>query len=319
MQSCAPAGAAFISPSRPNKTIAGYIHPGHHHRMKFWRCGFWVVVLVLSACQHTARSPEPPLSGGPTPEVSSQGIPETLSKGIKTSLGGVPLVEGDPKSVLLDHKFFLISYDVETRWASWVLYRLTAEELAQTRARRKDRFVVDPIARRLGLPVVSPEDYDGRIYDRGHMAPSDDFVFDQAANDQTFVMTNMLPQKRALNRGSWSRLEKQVRAWACTEKQLRVITGPIKERAPLKMTSGLGVPQRFFKVILDETPPRKALAFVYSQEDGKALPKTQVRTVEAVQKETGLHFFPDLLATERAKIIKEARLDQWKESNCRRK
>lgn len=163
----------------------------------------------------------------------------------------------------LDHRFFVIHYDERFRLPQFVVYQLTREQLLHHHARRANRFFADPL---LTGPVRN-EDYARTGYDRGHMAPAGDFSFDQRANNETFVLSNMAPQRAGLNRIAWKALEEQVRRWACGEEKVTVITGPVLKPGLPRLKSGLPVPEKFFKVVIDETPPRKVIAFLYSQLD----------------------------------------------------
>lgn len=50
-----------------------------------------------------------------------------------------------------------------------------------------------------------------------------------------------------------------------------VITGPILERGRKKIgrANKVSVPRRFYKIVYDETPPRKMIAFVLPNEDAQ--------------------------------------------------
>ena len=78
----------------------------------------------------------------------------------------------------------------------------------------------------------------------------------------------MSPQKPDFNRGVWKKLEKEVRRYAYNEDSVFVITGPILERGLRKIgrANKVSVPRRFFKIVYDETPPRKMIAFVLPNE-----------------------------------------------------
>jgi endonuclease G len=58
---------------------------------------------------------------------------------------------------------------------------------------------------------VRPNDYTVRGYDRGHIAPSADRTRNEADNNATFLMSNMMPQVPELNRGVWGDLEEYCR------------------------------------------------------------------------------------------------------------
>lgn len=204
------------------------------------------ISLVLSACQTTPTKPQIDVTD--SVGIQTQSLP---AKNIKT----------------LDHKYFVIAYDTEYRLARYVSYDLTADQIKKSiPGSRKDSFRQDPLLK--GTPaVVRVEEYEKSGYDKGHLANSADFTYSPEANRATFLMSNMVPQKPLLNQQAWRFLEEQVRFWACGEKSIKVITGPIlKDNLP-RLKSGLSIPQEFFKIVLDETAPKKMLVFVYSQED----------------------------------------------------
>lgn len=274
-------------------------------------------VLLLTSCQtHDIR--DQGVGDKPVPPVSHEGsntpsIPRD-SKKVNSDLP--QRLNANTPELILDNGYFQISYSEKNRLPNWVSYHLKAENLKNKVAKRRNKFYADPQLLKIKLAVAMPDDFDGDTYDRGHMAPSDDFVWDQKANDATFVMTNMAPQERALNRGSWKKLELSVRKWACTEGELRVVTGPILTGVMIKMSSQVPVPQKFFKVILDETPPRKVIGFIYKQGDGKASMAAQAMNLAAIEKQTGYKFFVDLPQDERKSLEIAYNLQDWVETDC---
>lgn len=284
-----------------------------------------VLILLLTSCQtHDIRDqrsgdskPATPAgdskNGGAKPKsAATPGLP--INKGLNQYLPQP--ANGSSSELILDHGFFQISYSEKNRLPNWVSYHLRADNLKNKVAKRKNKFFADPQLLQIKKAFARPDDFDGDTYDRGHMAPSDDFVWDQKANDATFVMTNMAPQERALNRGSWKKLELSVRKWACTEGELRVVTGPILSESMTRMSSQVPVPQKFFKVILDETPPRKVIGFIYKQEDGKASMAAQAKNLAAIEKLTGYKFFVDLPQDERKSLEIAYNLQDWVETDC---
>lgn len=192
--------------------------------------------------------------------------------------------------IILDHTWFKVHYDPTIRLARYVEYNLKREDLLQKLGKRKDHFRPDPILEKKKLPLSTPEEYKKTGFDRGHLAPAADFSFSQEANDETFVMSNIAPQTKLLNRGAWLRLEIQVRKWACGEGKLSILTGPVVTAKDPTLPSGLIIPQKFFKIVIDETPPRKARAFVHTQKDPKNSMKDREVTVAEVEKLTGITF-----------------------------
>ncbi|HEX7560204.1 MAG TPA: DNA/RNA non-specific endonuclease, partial [Usitatibacter sp.] len=54
-----------------------------------------------------------------------------------------------------------------------------------------------------GAPGPRPREYARSGFERGRTCPSGDRTATAAANEETFVMTNMQPQRYALNAGHW--------------------------------------------------------------------------------------------------------------------
>lgn len=242
--------------------------------------------------------------------------PVQTTKTTKTTTPAVELPLKD--SVVLDHKFFKVSYNFKRRLANFVSYELTAERLRAKSAERENKFIPDPLLKEKNLPFVVTAEYVKTGYDRGHLAPSADFAWSQEANDMTFVMSNMAPQKPKLNRDAWKRLEDQVRRWACGEEKVTVITGPVLAENLERFPSGLEIPNAFFKIIIDETPPKKTMSFVYYQDDSGDMLNQRMIPLNKVETMTGIAFnreFPELKGE---KIRRPASLSEWKEADCSR-
>lgn len=89
-------------------------------------------------------------------------------------------------------------------------------------------------------------------YDRGHMVPAGDFVWDKELKDETFYYVNINPQIPTFNRGIWAKLENNIRNKVLEyNEDAYVITGVIfntnyKERIG---PNNLCVPVSFFKIL----------------------------------------------------------------------
>lgn len=218
------------------------------------------------------------------------------------------------KLIELDHQYFKIGYDPKLRLAHYVSYDLTADQLKSKRFKRKNKFKTDPLLQQQGLPFVESSEYLRSGYDRGHLAPAADFSWSEEASDRTFVMSNMAPQKPALNRKAWKKLEDQVRRWACGEKRITVITGPLLDEARAHLKSGLKIPPSFYKVIIDQTPPRKIISFIYHQEDSDDGLERRLVSLAVLQNKVQLvsTLIPDSFRAARI----PASLKEWKEEEC---
>jgi len=102
------------------------------------------------------------------------------------------------------------------------------------------------------LPIICrsyPSDYRNTGYDRGHNAPNSSFDYNITTQKQTFLMSNVTPQARKLNRCFWSNLEEFVRYEARKHKEVEVITGSCVPTNKWIGKHKVNVPKYWFKII----------------------------------------------------------------------
>ena len=200
---------------------------------------------------------------------------------------GVP----GPADTIIEREGYALGYIEEHEQAAWVQYIMTSEEVSHVVANRSDDFRPDPF---IPTGSATPQDYTRSGYDRGHLAPAADMAFSVRTMSESFYMSNMSPQAPQFNRGIWSKLEKQVRHFSVREKRIVVVTGPILPQSPSKAIGAnqVTVPDYFYKVIYDTTPPEKMIAFVLPNQGSNEDLRTFVVTVDYVEELTGLDFFP---------------------------
>lgn len=220
----------------------------------------------------------------------------------------------ESNQLVLDHGYFQIRYSPDFQLAKYVRYTLTAENLKKRSAKRGNKFFKDPFLLERKLPAVGPTAYAKSGYQRGHLAPAEDFRFQQNAIDATFVMSNVAPQKPNLNMGPWKKLEELVRRFACGEGKVTVITGPVLEPDLPKLASGVTIPNRFFKVVIDETPPRKAIAYILHQNDKGNILRERIASENEIKKTTNEDFFADLRTEQETR--QPAQINAWREADC---
>lgn len=195
----------------------------------------------------------------------------------------------------------------------WVKYRLTAVPSDAPRLRRPQRFERDWRA----LNSIGHDDYSGSGYDRGHLAPNYAIsrLYGAQAQLQTFLMTNITPQRPNLNQKVWQRLEEaEIDIFAPHHGELWVITGPVFDQdiQRLPSSSRVEVPDAFFKILAApgggvEGQP-KLLAFVVPQTVRSNEPLDRfVTSVDRVEELTGFDFFPQMAPALQAQL--EAAVD----------
>jgi endonuclease G len=105
---------------------------------------------------------------------------------------------------LMVNNAYALSYNNSRGGANWVAWRISETDFGA--AERQNDFRPDP-----NLPKtftrITPADYTGSGFDRGHLCPSADRSSSPEANSATFFMTNMVPQTPDLNRNVWNDFE----------------------------------------------------------------------------------------------------------------
>ena len=94
----------------------------------------------------------------------------------------------------------------EPNWVSWHLYSADLGSVS-----RQDDFEPDD-----SLPQawyhVTTQSYVGSGFDRGHNCPSGDRTSTTTANEQTYLMTNVIPQAPYNNQNTWNNMENYIRS-----------------------------------------------------------------------------------------------------------
>ena len=197
------------------------------------------------------------------------------------------------KELLLKREGYYVSYNRDRRVPNWVAWRLTADHTSGKHNRSVQMFNEDP---EVPTPRATDYDYSGSGYDRGHLCPSGDNKWSQKAQTESFLFTNVCPQNHELNKGDWNDLEQQCRYWAKRQGTLFIVTGPVFYKG-VKKTIGrnkVAVPDAFFKVLLDDGRKAKAIGFVYPNRGGHNDMTHYVKSVDEVERITGIDFFPML-------------------------
>lgn len=180
----------------------------------------------------------------------------------------------------------------------WVSYKLTQPNPNAPHLKRPDSFSMDF----RNLTFIKPNDYTNSGYDRGHMAPNHAIasLYGKSAQEETFLMTNITPQKPNLNQKIWQRLEElELDNFSYTFKEVWVYTGPIfnENTKQLKNSFWVDIPNAFYKIYvgIKEDGSLKTLAFIIPQtvKPNDKIEKYQV-TIDAVEKQSGFDFLYQL-------------------------
>lgn len=272
--------------------------------------GFVLLAGVLSC---TAKKGEASAPG--EPQVSGFYDAAAARKDSKKADGVVmyelPAPLEDRPEQILRRAGYTVSYNSTTKTANWVAWHLTKAHTSGPVQRSGEMFTEDAAVK---SPRATDADYYNSRYDRGHMCPAGDNKWSQQAMDDTFLFTNICPQNHGLNKYEWNDLEMRCREWAKTYGAVDIVCGPLFRAQGEQKTIGrnkVWVPEAFFKVILCRKGGAKAIGFVYQNAGRKQSREQAVRTVDEIERLTGIDFFPALDDALEDKIEAEARLEDW--------
>ncbi len=158
---------------------------------------------------------------------------------------------------ILFNRYYVIGYSYYFRQAKWALEIVDSDK---SDIERLDNFRPDyriPFMFMADLP-----DYEGSGYDRGHLVASANQREVEIQNSETFLLSNMAPQKPNFNRKIWKKLEEEVRRLNDKKNifETYVVSGPVfdfhKKIDVIKSKRANGVtlpiPHAFFKSVLTE-------------------------------------------------------------------
>ena len=168
---------------------------------------------------------------------------------------------------IVHHEGYSLSYSEIHEQAEWVAYELKKVHITSTNFKRP-YFEIDNAVE---TKSAHWKNYKQSGYDRGHLCPAGDRKYSKNAHDETFLTSNISPQKHDFNSGIWNKLEQKVRYWASRYDGVFVISGGILKN-DLK-TIGIeqvSVPKYFYKIICDYNNDKpKLIAFLMKHENSR--------------------------------------------------
>ena len=103
---------------------------------------------------------------------------------------------------IIKHKFYTLSYHEKYEQAEWVAYELKKEHLIGTN-RKRPYFEPD---KKVKTKSANYRNYKNSGFSKGHLCPAGDRKFSEDAYNETFLTSNISPQKLDFNGGVWNRL-----------------------------------------------------------------------------------------------------------------
>jgi len=176
---------------------------------------------------------------------------------------------------VLINRYYVVGYSYYFRQAKWTLEIVDPDKEDMTDVQRANNFRPDfrvPKQFRADL-----SDFRKSGFDRGHLVASANQNDRNIQNSETFLLSNMSPQRPEFNQGKWRDLEKAVRDLDSMSDVLEtyVLTGPIFDfESPIKLIGErdengieIPVPSHFFKCILAEKKNGKLYMWAFEMEN----------------------------------------------------
>ena len=104
-----------------------------------------------------------------------------------------------PRELFVKHTRFSLSYNEGNELPSWVAYALTPD-MAKATGTVKEKYNEDPL---VSTGSSSPKDYRDAGFVMAQLVPAEDMMFDLKAAAETYLMSNIVPQKVGFNKYLW--------------------------------------------------------------------------------------------------------------------
>lgn len=270
-----------------------------------------IIVLILIFCfwvgkkiNDTIRGTDSTTVNQPTGQPqNAPSLPQNAEQAQKIylALGNPSNAEtSDPNNYMLVNNYMVISYSRDRGIPNWVAWRVSKADLGKLD--REDSFRPDDRLPK-GWTRITPTDYTGSGFDRGHVCPNADRYSSREAADSTFVMTNMTPQTGDLNRGPWQELETYLRSLVTRGSDVYIYAGVYGEKGKIKKK--VTIPTNSWKIavavpagsdVLTANDKTRVIAVDMPNVKGilNANWYTYRTTVNQIEQNTGYKFFSTL-------------------------
>jgi endonuclease G len=252
----------------------------------------WQLYYADSAAGHVAAGDKSIVYGGP-PRATG-GLAATANLRILTNRG------------------YVVGYSETLANPLWAAYRVADLAQIPVPKARPEKFEID----RRTVARIAPEDYAGSGFDRGHLAPNYAIAtrHGSAAQRETFLMSNITPQRHALNAGLWREFEQKIAtSYPARYGEVWVLVGPIFGPNPSRLRGRVAVPEAFFAIVIDENEGRlRTLALIVPHDaPADAEPSRYLTTIDEIQQRTGLDFLSELEDADERQVEQQRAARIW--------
>lgn len=228
---------------------------------------------------------------------------------LKSQEADVKLPSEMAREITIHHKAFSLSYNTSYALPSWVSYRITKTQVNKELP-FKAKYKKDPL---IAIRAADKKDYKDSGYLMAQIVNYLDVLNIEGAAEETFYMSNIVPMKLAFHRHIWLGCENLIRMWVANTEGLYIIAGPIIEADAPFPTMGdnkISVPSRYYKIVYDDKN-KKAVGFVFKNGTSSGTFKSFSRSVDEIEKLTGIDFFPELDETTSINVESKVDYEFW--------
>ena len=222
---------------------------------------------------------------------SSQAMAAINQECPQFTVNGTPQYQSRPGDQEICHMNYAVIHSCTVKASTAVFEHLTVSTMTGP-AKRKDDFRPDPLVTPACSATLADYAIVGRTHDRGHMSPAGNNTLNATVMSESFFLSNMQPQLANNNRGGWRLLETAERQWAMAPgTDFYIISGGIWDQGYTVVGSGLGIPTRLYKIIIEKNS-KKVQAYLLP--NGPITPATDwpkyQTTMTAIEQATGMRF-----------------------------
>ena len=224
----------------------------------------------------------------PAPQNSDESSNDKTNSSWMTVNDFLPKSKGE----IVHHYTYSLAYSEEYEQARWTAHVLKSRDI-NSKDYKRPYFEID---NEVTTGAAHWKNYKKSGYDRGHLVPAGDRKASTQAYNETFLTSNISPQKHDFNAGIWNDLEKQVRGYALDYGDVYVVTGPVLKTG-LKTIGDekVAVPEAFFKIVYRKTHKGGAMTgYLIPSNITNKDPQDFVVAIDQIEQLTGIDFFSQL-------------------------
>ena len=220
---------------------------------------------------------------------------------------------------------YALEWDHSKRATRWVCWRMDGTNRQERYSRpSEDPWAYDPLVpaeeQQAPYSELSKSYYPGThtYYQKGHICASQDRIYDKEANEQTFYMTNIMPQVGNFNEKIWLNLEKQVRNWGKNCDTLYICKGGTidKESYILNYTIGNHIVPKYYFMALFRTSSKGTSAIGFwlehlDEDHSNDKLSKYAKSIDQLEALTGIDFFCNVPDETEDKVESTLKLSEW--------